>query len=151
MADTYATESDMMRAHLRSGPESDRLEFTEAYYQQIIDSPGSRLIEALRSDPNAPGLLAPEHAIGDAICILRPELDGHDYSGRYKNVERVFRGAAWLGIQSYQLSPEAGVDSLAMDSSGLASASELTEVARLSVQYYRVMTSLAETGEVPAL
>lgn len=151
MANTYATESDMMRAHLKGGSESVRLEFTAAYYQQVIDSPDSRLIEALRSDPNASGQLATEHAIGDAIYMLRPELEEHDYSERYKNLERIFRGAAWLGIQSYQLSPEAGVDSLAMDSSVLASSSELTEVARLAVQYYTVMTSLAESGEVPVL
>lgn len=147
----YATYEDYVRDQLIGGPESTRLEFKREYYEDNVRVTEGRLVAALRSDPDAPELMAVGRAATTAMGLLHPEFGGNHLDDGYKGIERRFEEAASLAIALFQESPEFDVETLPLNGRLQIPIAELNEVARLAIQKYRVYTALAETGEVPQL
>ena len=147
----YATYEDYVRDQLIGGPDSTRLEFKSSYYEDNVKLTEGRLAEALRSDSDAPRLMAVGRAASTAMELLHPEFGGNHLDPAYRGMERRFEDAARLAIELYRKSPEFDVETLPLEGTPRIPATELQEVGRLAIQKYSVYTTLAETGEVPQL
>ncbi len=147
----YATFDDYVKDQLIGGPDSTRLEFKPSYYEDNVRLTGGRLIAALRSDSDAPRLMAVGRAATTAMDLLHPEFGSNHLDPGYKGMERRFEDAARLAIELYRESPEFDVETLTLEGTLNIPSTELHEVGRLAIQKYRVYTGLAETGEVPQL
>ena len=149
----YATLRDYHVDHLLGGPDSTRLEFDRACYETELFATTSgpyTLVEFLRENPES---LA--HS-----SVLASAYEGMDFFGhpedevRQSPIHKQYMQAGKKALAGYILTnrnKDFTVDSLVFEDSPLAPGAELREVARLSLQRFKVYEAAVETGEVPEL